>query len=510
MIDTRTVFAFQVLIFLVSLLVLTQAWVQNRSRYKGLGYWALLMCFTSLGYFLIALRGSIPDVLSIVLGNMLLLLAVALLIRGLKLFMGEEGSCTANYILLAVALAVISYFTFISPDIRVRILMVNGTYLIIFGQVMTILQRNKAKCVNSAVLPLKISVVAIIVLNLVRILGQFLFPSQTQDLFSQNLTDQVFVVVHTLAVTYLEMNLTLLISGRLLAEVKAEEAKFNKLFHNAPYAVAITDAKTGMVMEINDEMLELLGYGPEEVRGKDSISLGVWTDPEQRTRVIAELMTGREVDGLELDFRGRGGKLVHTLFSASLVTINGDKKIISSMKDISEINNLKLKLQDLATHDFLTGLPNRAFFYDNFTRQLAHAARTGEKLAVMMFDIDAFKSINDTYGHDAGDKVLIAVAERLRAFVRASDFVARHGGDEFTLLVTGVKDQAEVQKAGERLCNAFREEIVVEGRPFTIRISIGVSVYPENGEEYDLLLKKADEALFAVKREGKNSIRFAS
>ena len=128
----------------------------------------------------------------------------------------------------------------------------------------------------------------------------------------------------------------------------------------------------------------------------------------------------------------------------------------------------------------------------------------------MMFDIDGFKSINDTYGHDVGDRVLIAVADRLKAFVRASDFVARHGGDEFTLLVTGVKDEAEVQKAGERLCNAFREEVVVEGRPFMIGISIGVAVYPENGGDYDLLLKKADEALFAVKREGKNSIRFAS
>ncbi len=509
MIDTRTVFAFQVLIYLVSLIVLTQAWIQNRSRYKGLGYWALLMCFTSLGYLLIALRGSIPDLLSIILGNMLLLLAVSLLIRGLKLFMGEDASCTVNYILLTIALAVISYFTFINPDIKIRILMVNGTYLLIFGQVMMILRRNRALCVNSAILPLKVSVASIIFLNLVRIIGQFIFPSQSQDLFSQNLTDQVFVVAHTLAVTYLVMNLTLLISGRLLCEVKAEEAKFNKLFHNAPYAVAITDAKTGTVMEINNEMLELLGYEFGEVRGRDSISLGVWTDPEQRSKVIAELKAGREVDGLELDFKGRDGRLVHTLYSASMVTINGEEQVISSMKDISEINNLKLKLQDLATHDFLTGLPNRAFFYDNFTRQLAHAARTGEKLAVMMFDIDGFKSINDTYGHDIGDKVLIAVADRLRAFVRASDFVARHGGDEFTLLVTGVKEEADVQKAGERLISAFMEQIVVEGRAFDIRISIGVSEYPNNGGDYDLLLKKADEALFAVKREGKNSIRFA-
>lgn len=509
MIDTRTVFLFQVLIYLVSLLVLTQAWLQNRSRYKGLGYWALLMCFTSLAYLFISLRGSISDILSIILGNMLLLLAASLLLKGLKLFMGENESCTVNYLLLAVALAVISYFTYISPDIRMRILMVNGTYLLIFGQVMMILRRNRAKCLNRAVVPLKISVAAIIILNLVRILGQFIYPSQSQNLFSQNLTDQIFVVSHTLAVTYLVMNLTLLISGRLLAEVKAEEAKFNKLFHNAPYAVAITNAKTGTVMEINDDMLELMGYELGEVRGKDSISLGVWVDPGQRAQVIAELMAGREVDGLELDFMGREGKLVHTLFSASLVTINGEEHIISSMKDISEINNLKLRLQEMATHDFLTGLPNRAFFHDNFTRQLAHAARTGEKFAVMMFDIDGFKSINDNYGHDVGDKVLIAVAERLRGFVRASDFVARHGGDEFMLLVTGVRDEDDLQKAGERLLNAFGDDFDVDGMHLSIKISVGVAAYPENGKAYEQLIKMADEALFAVKREGKNAMKFA-
>ncbi len=510
MIDTRTIFAFQVLIFLVSLLILTQAWLQNRSRYKGLGYWALLMCFTSLAYLLIALRGSISDIFSIILGNMLLLLAVSLLVRGLKLFMGEAGVSAANAFLLVFSLLVITYFTYVSPDIRIRILMVNGAYLVLFGQVMMILQRNRTMRANNAILPLRVSVAAIIILNLIRIIGQFIIPSHSQNLFSQNLTDQIFVVAHTLAVTYLVMNLTLLISGRLLAEVKAEEAKFNKLFHNAPYAAAITNAKTGTVMEINDEMLELLGYKLGEVRGRDSISLGVWADPEQRSQVIAKLMAGGEVDGLEIDFTGRDGKLVHTLFSASLVRIGGEDHIISSMKDISEISRLKMKLEEMATHDFLTGLPNRAFFYDSLTRALAHAARTGERLAVMMFDINGFKSINDTYGHDVGDKVLIAVADRLRAFVRAADFVARHGGDEFTLLVTGVKDDADLEKAGERLIDAFSEDIAIDGTSFPIRISIGVARYPENGKDYDMLLKRADEALFAVKREGKNSMRFAS
>ena len=510
MIDTRTIFAFQALIYLVSLLVLTQAWLQNRSRYKGLGYWALLMCFTSLAYLLISLRGSISDVFSIVLGNMLLLLAVSFLLKGLKLFMGENGSCTINHLLLAVALAVVSYFTYVSPDIRMRILMVNGTYLLIFGQVMTVLQKNRAKCLNSAIVPLKTSVIAIIILNLIRVLGQLFYPSQSQNLFNQNLTDQIFVVAHTIAVTYLVMNLTLLISGRLLAEVKAEEAKFNKLFHNSPYAVAITNAKTGMVMEINHEMLELMGYEIGEVRGKDSISLGVWVDPGQRAQVIAELMAGGEIDGLELDFKGRDGKLVHTLFSASLVTINGEEHIISSMKDISEINNLKLRLQEMATHDFLTGLPNRAFFYDNFNRQLARAARNGERFAVMMFDIDGFKSINDNYGHDVGDKVLIAVAERLRGFVRASDFIARHGGDEFMLLVTGIRDGADLQKAAERLLNAFEEAFDVDGMHLSIKISVGVAAYPEDAKVYDQLIKRADEALLTAKREGKNAMKFTS
>jgi len=179
------------------------------------------------------------------------------------------------------------------------------------------------------------------------------------------------------------------------------------------------------------------------------------------------------------------------------------------MKDISEINRLKQELLTMATHDLLTGLPNRALYTENFTLMLAHAARTGEKLAVVILDIDDFKMINDQHGHDGGDQVLVAVAQRLRQFARAGDIVARHGGDEFTLLLGSMANQDQVRAALQRMKNAFHDTIAVNSVELTITISIGVSLYPHDGQDLLELLRKADTALYEVKRSGKNGLAFA-
>jgi diguanylate cyclase (GGDEF)-like protein/PAS domain S-box-containing protein len=336
------------------------------------------------------------------------------------------------------------------------------------------------------------------------------FSTDESGLLEQSFLDNLFLIVQVPAILMLVFNLIVLVSNFLLIEIKEEEVKFNSIFHSAPYAVLITNIDDSKVIEANDELLKLLEYGKEELMGRTLLELGTWVDPNQRRILIKELMVEKTINGIELKFRSKSGKVFPALFSASIVQLNEKEYIVSTMKDISEIYRLKNELEELASHDMLTGLPNRRKFNEITALQLARASRSGEKLAMVIFDIDDFKCVNDEYGHDLGDKVLVAIADRLREFSRSADNVARHGGDEFTILLNGLTDKAEAEVALMRLYKLYEDPIVVDGKSFPIGLSMGVAMYPENGVSAEELLRKADQALYTAKKKGKNSIWFVS
>jgi diguanylate cyclase (GGDEF)-like protein/PAS domain S-box-containing protein len=308
----------------------------------------------------------------------------------------------------------------------------------------------------------------------------------------------------------LVFNMVALVSNFLMVEIKEEEAKFNSIFHSAPYAVVITNIDDSTVIEANDEALKLLEYRQDEFIGKKLLELGTWIDPKQRESMVSELLNGGVVNSKEVKFKSRSGKILPVLFSASIVKLNGKDHLIATMKDISEIHRLKIELEDLASHDMLTGLPNRRKFDDVSAIQFARASRSGEKMAMVLFDIDDFKDVNDQYGHDVGDKVLVAIADRLREYSRTTDNIARHGGDEFTILLSGLKDRMEAEAALMRLYKLYEQPVIVGGHSFTIGLSMGVAMYPENGISAEELIRKADKALYVAKRKGKNNVWFAS
>jgi diguanylate cyclase (GGDEF)-like protein/PAS domain S-box-containing protein len=350
----------------------------------------------------------------------------------------------------------------------------------------------------------------IILLNCYRLVVHVFFSTDESGLLEQSFLDNLFLIVQVPAILMLVFNLIVLVSNFLLIEIKEEEVKFNSIFHSAPYAVLITNIDDSKVIEANDELLKLLEYGKEELMGRTLLELGTWVDPNQRRILIKELMVEKTINGIELKFRSKSGKVFPALFSASIVQLNEKEYIVSTMKDISEIYRLKNELEELASHDMLTGLPNRRKFNEITALQLARASRSGEKLAMVIFDIDDFKCVNDEYGHDLGDKVLVAIADRLREFSRSADNVARHGGDEFTILLNGLTDKAEAEVALMRLYKLYEDPIVVDGKSFPIGLSMGVAMYPENGVSAEELLRKADQALYTAKKKGKNSIWFVS
>jgi two-component system cell cycle response regulator len=175
-----------------------------------------------------------------------------------------------------------------------------------------------------------------------------------------------------------------------------------------------------------------------------------------------------------------------------------------------QLEHYNRALESLTLHDVLTGLPNRRLLMDRLSLAIAHARRNKRNMAVMFLDLDGFKQINDTLGHDAGDALLSMVAARLVAAVRQEDTVARLGGDEFVIALWELGHADDVAKAASKVIQAVSQPYSIQGRGVSITASVGVGIYPTHGEEAETLMKSADLALYEAKRTGKNDYRIAA
>lgn len=179
--------------------------------------------------------------------------------------------------------------------------------------------------------------------------------------------------------------------------------------------------------------------------------------------------------------------------------------------DVTHRETEKERLHELAYHDRLTGLPNRALFFDRFQQVIAQSLRNKKKTALLFIDLDGFKRVNDTLGHDAGDSVLKAVADRLTSLVRKSDTVARLGGDEFVILLREVELVQDVLNMAQKIIDTLGQEVRLEsGEVPKIGASIGISICPDNGVNLDELLMAADQAMYQSKERGKNTFTLAA
>jgi diguanylate cyclase (GGDEF)-like protein len=169
----------------------------------------------------------------------------------------------------------------------------------------------------------------------------------------------------------------------------------------------------------------------------------------------------------------------------------------------------QMELYHSANYDKLTNLPNRSLFYDRLTQVVGQSKRYNRKFALMFIDLDGFKSVNDTLGHDAGDELLIETAKKLIGCVRNSDTVARMGGDEFTIILSSISTPENAEIVARKIIQVLSSPFKIKGHDLQIGASIGISLYPENGDDIDTLLKKADQAMYQAKKNGKNDYRFS-
>ena len=288
-------------------------------------------------------------------------------------------------------------------------------------------------------------------------------------------------------------------------EKAASELRYRRLFETAQDGILILNAETGQIDDVNPFIIDMLGYSKNELLGKRLWEIGAFIDARKSRKAYKELQKNNYIRYEDLPLETKNGQRMEVEFVSNVYLVNNERVIQCNIRDISERKLLERNLTFSATHDFLTGLPNRTLFNDHYILAQAGAKRHQKKLAIMVLDIDHFKTINDSLGHSYGDQLLKEFGNRLSSMVRKTDTVSRMGGDEFALLLTEVADTKNIIKVAEKILENARKPFRLNNHEVRITTSIGISTYPDDGEDIEMLIKYADTAMYQTKIHGCNN-----
>jgi diguanylate cyclase (GGDEF)-like protein len=274
--------------------------------------------------------------------------------------------------------------------------------------------------------------------------------------------------------------------------------------------------KTGKFIEFVKHNKLIQSMFPGEIKGKDIHDVMPTETAETIMNTLNKLLKTGSVQHIELKLSLEGeGRLFD-----GILLVCGEDIACGIFRDITEYSSLMSQILDLSYKDPLTGLPNRYLFADRLKQAIANAKRKKKLLAILFLDIDNFKHINNTLSQQVGDKLLQSAADRITNYVRNIDTVARLGiyelhstvarlgGDEFTLLLSDINDVQDIAKFAERISDIFKEPFYIENHEINVTVSIGISVYPEDSEDIDALIKNAEIAMYHAKKQGKNNYQF--
>ena len=307
-------------------------------------------------------------------------------------------------------------------------------------------------------------------------------------------------------------------------QLEESELRYRFIVSNSPDIIYMIDHR-GFFVFINDRVTELLGYKPTELVGEHFSTLVHDEDLNNANFIFNERRTGdRASQNVELKLKcSNPEKEAKTFESSSIVIELCSMGIYENRqdgtpylgtygvaRDISERKKAQEIIHFQAYHDLLTKLPNRELFLDRLNLSIAQSVRNKNKLAVLFLDIDGFKFINDTLGHVIGDQLLQNAARRLQNSLRDSDTVSRIGGDEFNILVPELQSHDEAGRVAQKILKNFTKPIVLDNHEITISLSIGISVFPDDADNTDQLIKNSDMAMYHIKERGKNGFQYYS
>jgi diguanylate cyclase (GGDEF)-like protein/PAS domain S-box-containing protein len=316
-------------------------------------------------------------------------------------------------------------------------------------------------------------------------------------------------VAYTVVVCVLVGELVAWMSDRLrhtqarLQQRRSEE-RFRALVQHSSDVIAVVRTD-GTIQYVTPSVTRVFGYRERELVDRNLKEL---LHPEDRPGAddyLARLASSHDAsEPVEYRMRHRDGAWRHAeTIGQQMLDDPHMQGLVLNTRDITERKLLEEQLRQAAFHDVLSGLPNRALFMDRLEHALHRTERRGHRIALLFLDLDNFKQVNDRFGHQGGDQVLVAVARRLQSCLRPEDTAARLGGDEFTVLLEDVREPEDIRRVASRILESIREPIAVGNTPVTVTASLGIVPASSAGDTLDTLLHKADIAMYRVKQHGK-------
>jgi diguanylate cyclase (GGDEF)-like protein/PAS domain S-box-containing protein len=304
------------------------------------------------------------------------------------------------------------------------------------------------------------------------------------------------------------------VSNRDITERKRAEDQLRlaaKVIEESGEGIIITDA-ANRIVSVNQAFSQITGYLSSEVIGTEPHVFSSGRHGNEFYLRMWESINTQDYWQGEIWNRRKNGDVYPEWLSISAV--HGEDGVLSNyvaiFSDMTERKTAQEKIEFLAHHDHLTGLPNRVLLKDRIEQAIALAARVDQQVALLYLDLDRFKSINDSLGHHCGDALLRAVVQRIKDCVRETDTISRHGGDEFLVVLNGIDSVDGASDAARRILARVAEPFTIDNHVLSTSISIGIAMYPDDGADFDILLKKADTAMYHAKNAGRNDYHFFS
>jgi diguanylate cyclase (GGDEF)-like protein/PAS domain S-box-containing protein len=519
-IDPRTIFW----VFMLTQGVATAVFWLTARRHphlKGPDWWGIGCFAAMIGFIGILLRGTIPDFISLNLANGLLVAATMFLWAGLRAFFGRSTHSGALVFIILLATLLHTLFTFIWPSLTVRTIIVsffNGMGAL-FALRELIQQRKSSLSIECNLLSAILVIDAL--LHLLRIIGT-LATTAPDGSAAPSPLDGAFLLTFVIsAIARLTLFISL-ISGRLQDErkeaddqLRASEMRFRNLLEAIPSVSVQGFGADGITNFWNKASQNIYGYSAEEAIGNNLFELIVPSELRVSMTAAVQHMfqTGLVTPTSELTLKRKDGSPVSVISSHAYVNLPGmPPELFRVDTDISQRKAAEEQINKLAYYDSLTELPNRWLLMDRLQQAQAARGRSPSEGALLFIDLDNFKTLNDTLGHDIGDQLLKQVAHRLVKSVRVSDTVARLGGDDFVVMLEDLSDTQTQAAAFSEI--VARKVLVALTQPYQLgshehhgTASVGITLFGDPHEGLPELLKRGDLAMYQAKAAGRNTVR---
>lgn len=504
LLDNRTLLVAVSLITIGAAIVLTILW-WIRPKSTGVGHWALGILLIGVGCMSSVLRGHIDMFFSVVVVNTIIVLGMQLIFHGLRIFTERKSFIFYDVVVTCLTAALFYYFFYIDPSLTIRTILYSFLVGIVSVAIVFTLLTDHNRIRRKSSYPIAIIFGLFAFFHIMRGIMEMLVPSGKAPLDGGTAETLLYLssifIISGLAIT-LVLQTYFILESKLQSYLLAVE--------NSASSIMILN-RDWIIEYANPESLKKTGYSNEELVGG---SIDLLHSKEVRVTDIPEILQcleGGETWRGQLYSKKKNGEQFWELASiAPMVRATGNvTHYVAIKEDITDIKKAKQRIHYIANHDTLTGLPTRAMVMECLNDAIKYSQQSGGKFAVLFVDLDGFKAVNDSFGHDSGDELLKVISTRLSDCVRDKDIVSRFGGDEFLILLRDSVNQDVISMVAQRMIDMIAEPVEFNDYSFMVTASIGISLYPDHSQYSKELITLADQAMYKVKHSGKSNYLFA-